>query len=496
MRSRHAGVLLHPTSLPGPGPIGEIGAWAFAFVDWMAQAGLDTWQVLPLHPVGPGHSPYASPSAFAADPRLISVEALVEEGLLPPSPTPWGQDRADWDLVERWKMPLLRQAARAVAPTPACRAWVATQKAWLGDWALYAALADAHGGGWWDWPEAAAARRGLPGLRRAHADGIAVAEGLQYLFHVQWTRLREHAARRGVRLLGDVPIFVSGDGCDTWAHRDLFRLDADGRPDPIAGVPPDYFSPTGQRWGNPVYDWPAHARDGYAWWKARLRRELELVDAVRLDHFRGFVANWCIPADEGDARRGRWEPGPGQALFDALRGALGGLPLVAEDLGDITPDVEALRRALGLPGMKVLQFAFGGTGEHPFLPHAWTDPNWMAYTGTHDNDTTAGWYAAADARTQHRLRVTTARDGANPAWTLLREAWASIAATAVAPMQDLLGLGTEARFNTPGVAAGNWRWRMLDIPWGRAPGLRLLAEVHGRTDPDPAEARAERAPSG
>jgi 4-alpha-glucanotransferase len=483
--ARHAGVLLHPSSLPGPGPIGEIGPWAFAFVDWMAQAGLDLWQVLPLHPVGPGNSPYASPSAFAADPRLISVEALVTAGLLDPVAMPWGRESLDPDLVESWKLPLLRQAAARVAPDPACRAWVAGERAWLEDWALYDALATTHGGGWWDWPEGAQGRKGLARLRKDLADETAIAEGLQYLFHVQWSQLRAHARAKGIRILGDVPIFVSGDGCDTWAHRELFRLGADGRPDPIAGVPPDYFSPTGQRWGNPVYAWDRHARDDFAWWTARLRRELDLVDAVRLDHFRGFAANWCIPADEPDARKGRWEAGPGLGLFEALRRGLGDLPLVAEDLGDITPDVIALREATGLPGMKVLQFAYGGNPLHPFLPHTWRDANWVVYTGTHDNDTAAGWYASTDERTRHVFRVTTGRDGANPAWSLVREAWASIADTAIAPMQDLLGLGAEARLNTPGVAAGNWGWRLRDLPWGAAPGVRGLCETFGRGAPGP-----------
>ncbi len=478
--TRHAGVLLHPSSLPGPGPIGTIGPWALAFLDWMKEAGLDTWQVLALHPVGPGHSPYASPSAFAADPRLISVEDLVARGLLEPVAMPWGRDAASWDLVDAWQLPLVRQAAARIAPSAACRAWVSTQAMWLPDWGLYAALSEAHGGGWWDWPAGVASRRGLVRLRKEHADAIAIAEGVQYLFHLQWDAVRARAKAHGIRLLGDVPIFVSGDGCDTWANRDLFRLGVDGRPSPVAGVPPDYFSPTGQRWGNPVYAWDRHAETGFAWWKARLAHELTLVDAVRLDHFRGFCANWCIPADEDDARKGRWEPGPGAALFAALREGLDGLPLVAEDLGEITPDVHALREAFGLPGMKVLQFAFGGDATHPFLPHNFGHDNWVVYTGTHDNDTAAGWYASTDARTQHRFRVTTARDGSNPAWALTREAWASVARTAVAPMQDLLGLGSEARFNTPGERDGNWAWRMRELPWGIAPTLRRMNAAYGR----------------
>jgi 4-alpha-glucanotransferase len=474
-------VLLHPTSLPGPGPVGELGPYAEAFLEWMVQAGLDTWQVLPLHPVGPGFSPYASPSAFAADYRLVSVEALVAEGILDPTPMPWGQDHADFPSVDEWKLPLLRRAAARVAGDPACRAFVEAEAQWLEDWALYAALARAYGGGWWDWPDDLAARRGLAAARREHAAWVAEEEGLQFLFHRQWSRLRDLARLRGIRLVGDIPIFVSGDGCDTWAHRELFRLGADGRPDPVAGVPPDYFSPLGQRWGNPTYDWERHAATGYAWWTSRLRRELALVDAVRLDHFRGFCASWSIPAAEEDARVGKWESGPGRPLFDALSHTLDALPLIAEDLGVITPDVADLRDGLGLAGMKVLQFAYGDEADHPFLPHNFGHSNWWAYTGTHDNDTAAGWYAAADERTRHRFRWTTGRDGGDPAWALLRETWASVAGTAVAPMQDFLGLGSEARLNVPGAATGNWSWRLQDLPWQACGKIRSLSDAFGRT---------------
>jgi 4-alpha-glucanotransferase len=481
---RHAGVLLHPSSLPGPGPIGELGPYADAFLEWMAQAGLDTWQVLPLHPVGPGQSPYASPSAFAADPRLIAVETLVADGILEPSPMPWGSERADFDAVAAWKIPLLRTAAARVASDPACRAYAEAERGWLDDWSLYAALARVHGGGWWDWPADAARRRGLAKLRKEHAALVAEEEALQWLFHLQWSRLRAAAAGRGIRLLGDIPIFVSGDGCDTWAHRDLFRLNADGRPDPVSGVPPDYFSPLGQRWGNPTYAWDRHAATGYTWWTERLRRELALVDAVRLDHFRGFAAAWAIPASEADARVGKWEPGPGRPLFDALAANIGALPIIAEDLGVITPDVAALRDDLGLPGMKVLQFAYGGDAAHPFLPHNFEHARWVAYTGTHDNDTTAGWYAATDERTRHRFRVTCGRDGSAPAWAMMREVWGSIAETAIAPMQDFLGLESDARLNTPGDPEGNWAWRLRDLPWQVCGMSRTLGEVFGRTPGD------------
>lgn len=481
-RPRHAGVILHPSSLPGPGPVGEIGPYAHAFLEWMVQAGLDTWQMLPLHPVGGGASPYGSPSAFAADPRLISLETLISEGLLDPVPMPYGQDGVDNDAVEEWKMPLLRRAAARVANTPACRAFAAEKQEWLGDWALYAVLARAHDDGWWVWSDALQKRdpAELARVRAEYAEPIAVEEGLQYLFHRQWSQLRAHARQRGVRMLGDIPIFVSGDGCDTWAHRELFVFGADNRPDPIAGVPPDYFSPTGQRWGNPVYDWARHQANDFSWWKARLRRELELVDLVRLDHFRGFCANWVIPASEQDARNGRWVTGPGRTLFDAIQKDLGGLPLIAEDLGEITPDVEQLRDDLKLPGMKILQFAFGGRQDHPFLPCNFGHERWIVYTGTHDNETAVGWYRSTNERARHHFRVYCGRDGSNPAWALMREAWASPAGTAVAPMQDFLGLGNEARMNTPGVAKGNWTWRLRDLPWYLCEESRRLSAIFSR----------------
>ncbi len=472
MGTRHGGVLLHPTSLPGPGPVGEIGPYAVAFLEWMTLAGLDTWQVLPLHPVGGGDSPYASPSAFAADPRLISVESLVVEGLIASSPMPWGQEAMDPEEIVAWKVPLLRAAAARVAATAECRAWVAMQEGWLRDWGLYSAASREHGSAWWTWGK----------LRRQdYGTEIAIAEGLQYLFAVQWGRLREAARKRGIRIVGDLPIFVSHDACDVWANRELFLFDADGRPDPVSGVPPDYFAPMGQRWANPMYDWPRHARGKYAWWKARVRRELDMVDAVRLDHFRGYEAAWAIPADEPDARNGKWTSGPGEALFHALAEDNGGaLPFWAEDLGDITPEVDALRARFHLPGMKILQFAFGTNGTHPFLPHNYVGTDWIAYTGTHDNDTAVGWYDAADDVTRHGFRVYTGRDGSDPGYGLLREAWASVADTAIAPMQDFLRMGSEGRLNTPGVSAGNWAWRLRELPWTECGWINGMGEAFGR----------------
>ena len=473
-RLRHAGVLLHPTSLPGPGPIGELGPYAHAFLEWMSHAGLDTWQVLPLHPVGPGSSPYGSPSAFAGDPRLISVEGLVADGLVEPAALPWGQERVDTDVVERWKLPLVRAAAARLADSADVRRWAEGEAGWLHDWARYSARAEHFGHAqWWRWSEVAEADL---------ASRAAVEVAVQYLFARQWSALREAARVRGIRIVGDVPIFVSHDAADVWAHPELWHLDAGHQPDPVSGVPPDYFSPTGQRWGSPMYRWEAHEASGFSWWRRRLARELALVDAVRLDHFRGFEAAWAIPANEPDARNGRWTPGPGRSLFAALREELGGLPLWAEDLGDITPEVESLRDDLGLPGMKILQFAFGRDADHPFLPHNYAGTRWIAYTGTHDNDTALGWYRSADATVQDRFRVYTGRDATDPAWALVREAWASTAATAVAPMQDLIKAGSEARMNTPGVAEGNWGWRLRDLPWQSCAWVRQLGASFGRAE--------------
>ncbi len=442
----------------------------------MSQSGLGVWQVLPLHPVGPGHSPYASPSAFAGDWRLISVEELVRTDLLEPCALPWGTDRMSPALLDTWKRPLVQAAGAKVSETAACRDWAAKQP-WLADWALYNALRAQTGAGWQSFGH----DRPTPALRAEHADAIRMEEGVQFLFATQWEALREAAHSRNIRILGDMPLFVSGDGVDVWCNRELFNFEA-GIPNPVAGVPPDYFSPDGQRWGNPTYAWPEHQRGGFAWWIARVRRELELVDHLRFDHFRGLVANWAIEAEEPDARKGAWTPAPGAALFDALAGAIPGVlaRIVAEDLGDITPDVVALREALGLPGMKILQFAFGTDGTHPFLPHNFVGTNWVAYTGTHDNDTALGWYEGAGDVVQHRFRAYTARDGSDAVWALLREVWASVAITAIAPMQDVLGLGSEARMNTPGEAEGSWSWRMRDLPWHRCTMMRGLGETYAR----------------
>lgn len=491
---RRAGVLLHPTSLPGPHGIGELGREAFAWLDFLESAGQRLWQVMPLGPTGYGDSPYQCFSAFAGNHYLIDLEALERAGhlsaadladlrALPP-------ERVDFGSVIPRKLTLLAKAAESflasagAAERAALDAFTRANSAWLADYALFMALKEANGGKAWNEWEAPVRDRDPAALARARTDlAAAVARHTvwQYWFREQWGALHAYAGARDIVILGDIPIFVAHDSADTWARPDQFHLDATGRPTVVAGVPPDYFSATGQRWGNPLYRWDVMARDGYAWWVERVRATLGLVDMVRIDHFRGFAAYWEIPASEPTAVKGRWVAGPGQALFDALRAALGELPLVAEDLGVITPDVDALRTANGLPGMKVLQFAFAGDADDPYLPHNY-DADCVVYTGTHDNDTTAGWFASAPDAERDLVRRYLACDDAEVPWALLRLAMASVARTAVVTLQDALGLGGEARMNTPGVATGNWSWRFewQDVPYWVAPQLRELAVLFGR----------------
>lgn len=512
--ARAAGVLLHPTSLPGPYGIGDLGPVARDWADRLAGAGQTWWQVLPLNPPGAGASPYAAHSAFAGNVLLISPDDLAADGLLraddlatahlPPGPVDYtraaaAKERllaAAWERFQGGAAPHLRAEFEAfVAATD-----------WLEDYALFVALKDAvPGREWTDWPEELAGRHpaALDRARRELADPVARQRFAQFLFARQLGALRRHAGARGVKLLGDMPIFVSGDSADVWAGSHLFLLGADRRPTVVAGVPPDYFSLTGQRWGNPHYDWPAMARDGFAWWVARMRATFAQVDAVRLDHFRGFEAYWEVPASAPTAEVGRWVEAPGAALLDALRrapGTSGALPLVAEDLGVITPAVDALRERFGLPGMRVLQFAFGGAVEERFLPHAF-ERNTVAYTGTHDNDTTRGWYDALTATEVARFHRYAPDADADPVRALVRLAWASVADTAVAPFQDVLGLGADARMNVPGTATGNWRWRATDAQLTGAHFDRLgeLTDTYGRSpasrhhEPKSSGATADRA---
>ncbi len=488
-RGRASGLLLHPTSLPGPGPCGDLGAGAHGFVDFLAEAGQRLWQVLPLGPTGHGDSPYQSFSAFAGNPLLVSTERLVEEGLLargevPPAPPPG--PACDYGAAHERARRLGPMLARGLAGHRLRDDFEAFRRGtpWLDDFTLYLALREAHGHAPWPrWPEALRAREpaALAEARRSLAGALEAHAALQWAFDRQWCALRAHARARGVALLGDAPIFVAHDSTDVWAQRELFDLDAGGAPRVVAGVPPDYFSATGQLWGNPLYRWEAHAATGFAWWRARAAALLRWLDLVRLDHFIGFVRHWEVPAGGADARAGRWRPGPGEPLFRALERELGGLPFVAEDLGETGPDVEALRDRLGLPGMRVLQFAFTGEPDHPFLPHR-HPAHAVVYTGTHDNDTTLGWWRGLDEATRLRVRAALGGSAGDVAWDLLRFGLASPADTFVAPVQDVLSLGSEARLNTPGVAAGNWTWRLVagQLTPGLAARLREATRAAGR----------------
>ncbi len=470
--NRASGILLHLTSLPGPYGIGDLGPAARRFVDFLEQTGCSVWQVLPLGPTGFGDSPYATFSAFAGNPYLISPDDLVVEGLLTEDDLAQRPEfpahRVDYGAVIPYKLALLDRAyARfraGVRPDlqETFAAFRQAEAAWLEDFALFMALKEAHGGAPWNtWPEPLRRRDpdALAQARRDLAEAIEKQAFRQFLFFRQWEGLQEYAHARQVYLLGDVPIFVAYDSADVWAHPELFYLDDQGNPTVVAGVPPDYFSATGQRWGNPLYRWDVHRQTGYGWWLDRLRMALRTVDLIRLDHFRGFAGYWEVPAEEPTAVNGRWRPGPGEDFFHTVFRELGDVPLIAEDLGEITPDVIALRDAFGLPGMKILVFAFDSGPDNPFLPHHYT-PNAVVYTGTHDNDTVVGWWQRASEAERDFCRRYLGTDGQDIAWDLIRAAWASVAVLAIAPMQDLLRLDNSARMNYPGREGGNWAWRM------------------------------------
>lgn len=468
---RSSGILLHPTSLPGPHGSGDFGADAHRFVDWLAEGGQRLWQMLPLGGIGPGNSPYMSSSAFAGNVLMIDLVELHQRGWLDGAdvePLAGTQPhRLDFSKVVPFRMErLARAAARFAAQASATErsefeAFCDEQASWLDDYALFMTLADHFG--WRDWSDwdAGLATREPVALRtatHAHASRIAFWKFCQWSFFRQWKRLKAHANERGVKIVGDAPIFIAYQSAEVWARPELFELDERGKPTVVAGVPPDFFSETGQRWGNPLYRWSAHAEDGYAWWIERVRRTLELVDIVRIDHFRGFAGFWEIPATEPTAIRGRWVPGPGAALFDALARELGSIPIIAEDLGVITPDVEALRKQFELPGMRILQFAFDSDSGNHFLSHNHASDT-VVYTGTHDNDTTVGWWDKVDERQRDHVRRYLRTEGQEIHWELIRAACASVGDMAVHQMQDVLGLGGEARMNYPGKSEGYWEWR-------------------------------------
>jgi len=458
---RASGVLLHVTSLPGPSGIGELGKDASVFLNWLKQAGQRYWQLLPIGPTGYGESPYQLLSSYAGNPLLISLESL---GFASPQ-CPLDPAQVDFEWVIKHKKRALGQAGAAFVAfaSKAERARVATfikETVWLEDYALFATLkARFDLRPWHLWPKEYADRDrvALQKFAREHAEALYLCKLEQFWFHEQWQAVRRTAQDAGIRIIGDCPIYVAHDSCEVWCARELFDLAADGSPNTIAGVPPDYFSATGQRWGNPLYLWDRHAEDDFAWWRARLGHAAAMFDLIRLDHFRGFDSYWSIPSTCETAVEGAWLPGPGVAFFIAIRNALGELPLIAEDLGLLTESVHALRVTLGLPGMRVLQFGFDGEPANPHAP-ANIEENIVCYTGTHDNDTTRGWWDSLDEPT--RLRVCAEGASADVADLLIDTALRSPAQLVIIPMQDVLGLDSRARFNVPGVIGGNWLWRV------------------------------------
>ncbi|HYP28362.1 MAG TPA: 4-alpha-glucanotransferase [Blastocatellia bacterium] len=480
--SRSSGILLHPTSLPGRFGVGDLGESAYRFIDFLVASGQTLWQILPLGPTGYGDSPYQCFSAFAGNPLLISPQALADEGFLtgddikrvPRFPA----DRVDYGHVIEFKYPLLEKAFRNFNQTTdtGLRAdFLAFEQEageWLDSYAFFRALKDEHGGRAWNGWEPELARReprAIASAREALREKIEAQKFYQYLFFKQWHSLKRYANERRVKIIGDIPIFVAYDSADVWTHPELFKLDGEGNPLVVAGVPPDYFSATGQLWGNPIYDWERMRRTGYGWWIDRMRATLRQVDMVRVDHFRGFSAAWEVPAGDTTAERGRWVEVPGRELFTTLKREMGDLPIIAEDLGVITPDVEALRDDFGFPGMRILQFAFRSDSNSD-LPHNYV-PNTVVYTGTHDNDTSVGWFnsQAGEGSTRDAAQIERERaycleylnsDGAEINWDFVRAAFASVAKIAVVPLQDVLGLDSPARMNLPASTEGNWTWRL------------------------------------
>ncbi|OQX29139.1 MAG: 4-alpha-glucanotransferase [Spirochaeta sp. LUC14_002_19_P3] len=485
---RRGGILLHITALPGPYGIGTLGANALNFLDWLQAAGMSYWQICPLGPTGYGDSPYQSFSAFAGNPNLIDLNNLVGLGLLdkadllPLENLP--DSHVDFGRIIPLKAAVLRSAwqrfqrmGRLSKLSRNFRQFTAAED-WLDDYSLFMAARESQNGAPWNqWPRPLRFREAsaLKELRSAQKDEANYQCFIQFLFHQQWQELKKEASARGIGIIGDLPIFVSFDSADSWSHPELFQLDAERNPTHAAGVPPDYFSTTGQLWGNPLYNWQAMEQNGFEWWLAILKNKLELYDALRIDHFRGFAACWAVPGGEKTAENGFWQPSLGHELFQKVKAVMGDVPLIAEDLGVITDDVRALIDEFGFPGMKVLQFAFDSSEENNYLPHNYPH-HCVVYTGTHDNDTTAGWYETASEHDKSAMRaylnLPDGIDRKQAAAAIVEAAYKSIADLAIVPVQDILGLGKEARFNTPGVAGGNWTWRL--------PADALRAEISGR----------------
>ncbi|MCC5857641.1 MAG: 4-alpha-glucanotransferase [Ectothiorhodospiraceae bacterium] len=490
LQERRAGVLLHPTSLPGSGPQGDLGPGARRFVDYLAEAGFAVWQMLPVGPVHDDLSPYRPRSSFAGHTGLLSAELLQDEGLIDQSSL-GAEDNALPDrrgLVARAWTTFCRDAD--AARRSHYEQFLEAQSAWLPDYALFRTIGLLHGDrAWYDWPRELRTRAPDPlqDVRKQSAALIQQECFGQYLFFRQWEALKAHAHAQGVRLFGDLPIYVADDSADVWRWRDYFTVDETGRPREVAGVPPDAFSATGQRWGNPLYRWDRLAANGHDWWIERFRAQCGLFDLLRIDHFRGFESYWAVPAEARTAKQGAWREGPGREVFDAVFNALGPLQLVAEDLGDITPAVDQLRRTLGFPGMRVLQFGFEGDADNPHRPGNHV-PESVVYTGTHDNDTTLGWWRSLSADQRREVLGFLCHPHEDMPRALVHAAMASVGRLAVVPMQDLLGLGSEARMNTPGNPRGNWGWRLETHPLndGPEPWIRSMLASCDRLPPDPA----------
>ena len=491
---RASGILLHPTSLPGEYGIGDLGPKAFEFVDILAEAKQKYWQVLPLGPTGYGDSPYGSFSAFAGNTLLISPEALLNDGLIrsetPEKKPSFPDERVDFGAVYEWKNQVILEAARSfdAIENEAFTRFSQENNWWLDDYAAYRAIkADNGQRPWYEWPDEIKLRTpdALSEATTRLSGPIGYEKIAQFLFFSQWTELRSYANSKGVAIIGDIPIFLALDSADVWCNQSKFKLDPDGSPTVVSGVPPDYFSETGQLWGNPIYDWDAMRADGFGWWVARIAAALKMIDVVRIDHFRGFAAVWEVPGKDTTAENGTWVDAPGHDLFTAIRRSLGDVPMIAEDLGVITPDVEHLRESFDLPGMRILQYAFGGDANNLHLPHnfPW---NCVAYTGTHDNDTTVGWWKAlkgtAGKGPREHAKEYLSTTGRHINWDLIRACWASVADTAIAPLQDILDLDNSARMNKPASTSGNWNWRFTDgaITPEIIERLRKLTELYGR----------------
>lgn len=525
MNTRRSGILAHPTSLPSPYGIGDLGEGAYNFIDFLKKAGQSYWQILPLSHTGYGNSPYSSYSAFACNPMLISPDKLANDGFLGNEDLRnipnFNENKVEYEKVKEYKETLFRKAFVMFKKYGDKKPFVKfceDNADWLDDYTLFIAIKDYYvamrktGKVFYDLfafaeraksymteaeileqfygasftsfpqelltPDEAAKQQ----WRKVLKDEIEYYCFLQYEFAKQWAELKKYANKNGIQIIGDMPIFVSADSADAWLNRELFYYNEKGFPRSVAGVPPDYFSETGQLWGNPVYNWDYHKKTGYSWWVKRLKQTLKFVDVVRIDHFRAFESYWDIPYPAKTAIKGEWKKGPGKEFFDTIEQKLGSLPIIAEDLGDLNPEVHILRDELGLAGMKILQFAFDSGSGNAYLPHNYGSANWIVYTGTHDNNTTVGWWNDLSEEAKNHIKMYLNRDGSDISWDLIRLAFSSTAATAIIPLQDILCLDSSARMNTPGTASGNWEFKISKYALndGHAQGLKLFSELYNR----------------